>query len=109
MPDLISNLPEPAQTHASEGETMTHYIVQTALAKMPNSCWGTYRRVAVLEVDAVCQSVSMISDHARGCRRVVRTWERCNVGTTDRCAYAQALAAAYELAAELNAKIEVAS
>jgi hypothetical protein len=27
------------------------YIVQTAAASMPSSCWGTYRRVAVLEVE----------------------------------------------------------
>ena len=29
---------------------MSNYIVKTAAAAMPNSCWGVYRRVAVLEV-----------------------------------------------------------
>lgn len=83
--------------------TNTHYIVQTAAANMPNSCWGTYRRVAVLEVDADYDAVSMISERARGCVRVVETWERCNVGTTARCAYWRAQDAAYGLATELNA------
>lgn len=80
----------------------THHIVQTAAAKTPSSCWGVYRRVAVLEVEAGVDRASMISDRARGVRRVVATWEKCNVGKTDACAYQQALAAARELAAELN-------
>lgn len=83
----------------------THFIVQTAAANMPTSCWGTYRRVAVLEVDRPLKEVSMISERAKGCVRVVETWERLNVGTTDRCAYAKALAAAEALAAELNAPL----
>ena len=81
----------------------THFIVQTAAAPMPNSCWGEYRRVAVLEVDANKNCVSMISERARGVKRIVRTWEKCNVGTTERCAYDRAVKAARELAASLNA------
>jgi hypothetical protein len=80
----------------------THYIVQTAAANMPNSCWGRYGRVAVLEVDSGLDSVSMISARARGCRRVVETWERRHIGSTDRSAFFRALAEAEALAAELN-------
>jgi len=80
----------------------TEYIVRTAAACMPSSCWGRYRRVAVLEVAAGAQP-RMISARARGVVEVVQTWEKLNVGTSERCAYAVALRAAKELAAELNA------
>lgn len=81
----------------------TRYIVQTAAACMPRSCWGRYRRVAVLEVEPNVERAAMISTRARGVRRVVATWERCHVGTTDRSAYARALAEAHALATELGA------
>ena len=88
----------------------TTYIVQSAAANMPSSCRGTYRRVAVLEIspDDLPESETrprMISAHARGVVRVVETWERCNVGSTSRCAYERAWTEAEEMAAELNAEI----
>lgn len=79
---------------------MSTYIIQTAAA-MPSSCWGRYRRVAVLEVEDGVERVSMISPRARGCIRVVATWERRHVGSTSRCAYERALVAAAELVTEL--------
>jgi len=83
---------------------MRHYLVQTASAKMPTSCrFGRYRRVAVLEVEAGVTEVAMISTRARGVVRVVATWERCSVGSTERCAYARALTEARALAARLGA------
>lgn len=82
--------------------TRSHYIVQTATAKMPLSCWGRYRRVAVLEVPKNIERASMISDHSRDVIQIVQLWDRLNVGTTGRCAYQHALAAARELCAELN-------
>ena len=82
---------------------MSHYIVASSRAKMPTTCWGRYRRVAVLEVEDGVSSVAMISDRARGCVRVVRTWERLYEGTTERCAYRVALSEAWELAEALNA------
>lgn len=30
---------------------MTEYVVMDRATKMPASCWGRYRRVAVVEVD----------------------------------------------------------
>ncbi len=81
----------------------TEFIVRTAAAHMPNSCWGVYRRVAVLEV--IKGTVpAMISSRARGVVRVVATWERRNVGSTDRCAYERAVSAARAMAAELTAE-----
>jgi hypothetical protein len=79
------------------------YIVQSSAAKMPSKCWGSYRRVAVIEVEAGVTGVAMISERARGVRRIVETWEKLNVGTTSRCAYQRALDEARALAAQLNA------
>jgi hypothetical protein len=81
------------------------FIVQTAAACMPNSCWGRYGRVAVLELEPGATSAAMISERARGVRRVVETWERLNIGTTDRCAFARALTEAEAMAAKLNAEV----
>lgn len=79
------------------------YIVKTSAANMPGTCWGVYRRVAVLEVEPGVATVAMISSHASGVVRVVETWERLNVGHTKRCAYQRALTEAEALAAKLNA------
>ena len=78
------------------------YIVKHSTARMPGSCKGRYRHVAVMEVDPGTVP-SMISPRARGVRRIVQTWDRCNVGLTDRCAFRRALAEAGRLADQLNA------
>ena len=65
----------------------TKFVVKSSTARMPQSCWGTYRRVAVLEVAADAPEPRMISERARGVVAVVRTWERRSVGSTVRCAY----------------------
>jgi hypothetical protein len=44
----------------------------------------------------------MISERAKGCHRIVETWESRNIGKTDRCAFRVALREAEELAARLN-------
>ena len=90
----------PAEKAAYRGPR--EYIVWSSSAKMPIKCWGVYRRVAVLEVLPGVRSVSMISDRAKGVLRVVATWERCRVGTTDRCATSRAEAAAIALADKLT-------
>ena len=82
---------------------MSHYIIQTACAKMPRSVKSHYRRVAVLEVEDGVGFVSMISERARGCIRIVETWERLHaVGKNT--AYARGCAEARDLAEELNAQ-----
>lgn len=82
-------------------ENTTRYVVMTAAAKMPNSCWGIYRRVAVAEI-VPGSAPKMISARARGVIRLVATWEKLNVGKTDRCAYGRALSEARALAEQLN-------
>jgi hypothetical protein len=84
--------------------TATRFVVVSSAAAMPNSCWGVYRRVGVLEVEASVDVARLTIDERRkGVVRVVSTWERLNVGTTARCAYQRALAEARELAASLAA------
>lgn len=82
---------------------MARYVVMDKATKMPSSCWGIYRKVAVVAVaDDFCNTPSMISLRARGVIEIVELWDRLNVGTTERCAYRRALAEAEALAHELN-------
>jgi len=70
------------------------YIVMTSAARMPNSCWGIYRNVAVVEIDqhmtARGQLPKMISRRAKGVLALYHMG-RLNVGYTERCAYAKAV------------------
>lgn len=87
---------------AKATQKTTKFVVKSSAARMPQSCWGTYRRVAVLEVAVNAPEPRMISDRARGVVGIVRTWERLHVGSTARCAYQVAMMEAAELAAQLN-------
>lgn len=82
------------------------YVVVNKAACMPSSCWGHYRKIAVLEMAPDWDGVDeprMISDRARGVRRVVHVWDRCHHGTTERCASWRAETAADDLASHLSA------
>ena len=79
------------------------FIVMSSSAHMPNSCWGIYRNVAIVEIEpGFGERPSMISDRARGVRRVVRHFGPQNVGKTSRCAFARTFAAAQQMADEMN-------
>jgi hypothetical protein len=82
---------------------MGKYIVISSSAKMPSSCRGRYRRVGVVELEpGVEEPPTMLSSRSRQVKRVVETWERLNVGTTERCAYQRAMREAGALATKLN-------
>ena len=98
MPYIVQSAPSRGAAPSGGGPTRR--------SRTPSSCWGRYGRVAVLEVEHGVRSASMISARARGVRRVVRTWERCYIGLTPRCAFERAVTAAERLAAELNAREE---
>lgn len=86
----------------------TKFVVKTAAACMPSSCWGNYGKVAVLEIDPSLVpdgGPKMISTHARGVVAVVHVWDRLNVGTTDSCAFRRALTSAEKLCERLNADL----
>jgi hypothetical protein len=80
---------------------MDRFIVMTAAACMPASCWGRYGKVAVVERSGDLTPTAIDARH-KSVARVVAVWDRCNIGKTDRCAFSQARAAAAELAADLN-------
>lgn len=81
------------------------WIVMTSSAKMPSSCWGRYRNVALVqltqEYTSRGQTPKIISTHARGVLRIVHMG-RHNAGKTAKCAYARTVAEAKRRAHELN-------
>lgn len=79
------------------------FIVQSAAAPMPSSVKAPYRRVAVLRVVEGVESVSMISERARGVIEIVATWEKCHARGVD-TAYGRASLEAQALADRLNKK-----
>jgi len=83
------------------------YAVVTKSEKMPSSCWGKYRQVAVVELEPGYSSddVTMISERAKAVRRIVEHWGRLNVGISSRCAYARAVTEAEEICAQLNSDL----
>lgn len=81
---------------------MSKYIVVSKAARMPAGCWGRYRRVAVVEVRDPKAPVPAIDERGRNVVRIVETWERLNVGRTDKCAFERAMAEARAMADELN-------
>ena len=83
---------------------MSRFIVKDLHAA--KTCWGTYRRIAVLEVEDDVKEVHMISERARGVLRVVATWERLWVGSSRRCAFEKAMEEAHEMAEDLNSPLQ---
>lgn len=84
---------------------MAMWVVMTSSAQMPNSCWGKYRRVALVlltqEYTARNMRPAMISSRARGVVRLEDMGHH-SVGKTDRCAYARTLKEATRRAHDLN-------
>ncbi|SDG59461.1 hypothetical protein SAMN05216338_1001846 [Bradyrhizobium sp. Rc2d] len=81
---------------------MRDWIVMTASASMPSNCRGIYRNVAVIEIEKAGIVPKMISERARGVRRIVRHYGPQSVGKTDRCAYACAVASAEAMCTKLR-------
>jgi len=74
----------------------------TTKAQMPGSVKSPYGKVAVVELDGSGIEPKMISERARGIKRIVQVWDRQFMGKTDKCAYAIAFKEAQELAEKLN-------
>jgi hypothetical protein len=91
---------------------MTHKAIVMEASSTPSAnCWGRYKRVAVVIIDTDelrangRELPSSISKRSIGVVRIVQTWENCNVGTSERCAYRRALAEAEELATATNVEL----
>src|SRR5271165_6029313 len=88
------------------------WIVMTSSAKMPNSCWGQYRNVALVHINqeytANGKTPKLISERARGVvrlstmRSAVIHMGHFHYGHTLRSAYHQALVEANRRARVLN-------
>lgn len=81
------------------------YIIKQSAAKMPNKVIHPYVWIAVLEVEPGVTEVAMISDRARGVRRVVQTWGPVpRDGKTSRSGVVQAMDEARALVAAQEAQ-----
>lgn len=78
------------------------FTVITSSAKMPGSCWGRYRHVAIVWHDAGYRP-TRIDDRPKAVRAIVRQWRRQHDGKTSRCAAEKARAKAEAYALALNA------
>lgn len=78
------------------------YVVMTAAAQMPSSCWGRYGKVAVVQTRGFALP-AMISERSAEVVRIVELWDRCSMGGP-RSAYARALVEARELCDRLNSQ-----
>lgn len=83
----------------------TYYTVHMSAAKMPNSCWGRYCHVAVLECETDHVPVQ-IRDTAKV--RVICGWYKQHVGSTPRSASEKALDSAHLIVAKLTAQVMLA-
>jgi hypothetical protein len=87
---------------ATQIQTIPRFIVMTAAACMPGSCWGRYGKIAVVELEpGTIERPKMISAHARGIVKVVALWDRCHWGGRYSAA-GVAQAAAQDLCDDLN-------
>jgi len=89
------------------------YLIKTSSAQMPQSCWGHYRRIGLLEIEDgyALGDVHEISTRPRAVKRVIQTWEKLNLGSTERCAYRRALEEAMNVLRDMTGEddlIEVA-
>jgi hypothetical protein len=85
---------------------MSKYQIIASKAKMPNSCWGRYYHVAVVEITPGFAGVpKMISERARGVEAIVWTSGPVCDGKTERCAYARAVSEAKALIERLSAPL----
>lgn len=97
----------PLIAYFARGSNMEKFVVLTASAHMPNSCWGRYGRIALIELAPEYAELGMrpkmISARARGTARVICVWERLHKGGP-RSAYWIAFREATEIAKKLNKK-----
>lgn len=77
------------------------YFLLDKSEKMPASCWGKYRRIAIVRMPDNAHEPPRIDERIKGLE-IVDQWRSLNVGKTDRCAYRVALREAETKLAELE-------
>ena len=81
-------------------KTETHAVISSA-DSIPGN-WGSYRRIGLVELDGSGITPCMISARAKGCKRVIQTWDRLNDGKTESCRFQKTLAHVLELLSEMS-------
>lgn len=85
------------------------YMIVVKAAHMPSSCWGRYVRVGVVELEPGFEGYpKMLSERAKGVKRVIQTWEKCHSGTSNRDAHSRAIREAEELIEHLQSNSTLA-
>lgn len=84
-----------------DSQLKKRFIVMTAGESMPQSCWGKYGKVAVVETDGKTMPKQIHPKH-KAVKRIVSEWRRQHIGKTEKCAFQVALNEAQELADQLN-------
>ncbi len=82
----------------------TEFIVMDSSAKMPNSCWGSYRRVALVEV-VKGERPGAINENYKSIVKIHELWDDLFHGKTNRCAYRQARIEAEEMCTAENKRL----
>lgn len=77
-----------------KGANGCSYVVMSSVAKMPVTCYGYYRRIALMCVEGDMPKIIRESNTTR----IMRTWEKLSKGETKRCAFEVALKEATEYA-----------
>lgn len=76
-----------SKIHAELGR----YAVVSSAARMPRSCWGCYRHVAVVRRKFAPGKVTQIAERGN-VEKVIVVWRNCNVGKGIRDAVTYAIA-----------------
>ncbi len=85
-------------------KTETEFIVMDSSAKMPSSCWGRYRRVALVEV-IKGQRPARLGSSNKSIVKIHELWDKLHEGKTEACAYNKALREAREMCAAENKRL----
>lgn len=82
---------------------MDKFVVLSSADQNKNSWKWQHprRRIAVIETNGIDMPKQIHPNH-KSVVKIVKTWEMCYVGTTDRCQFARALAEAEDLCEKLN-------
>lgn len=77
-------------------------VIRVSAATPSINCFGKYKKVAVMMMESGSPAPRMISNRAKGCKKILWISGFVSVGKTDRCAYAKAIRYATALADAIN-------
>lgn len=82
------------------------YQIVVKKERMPASCkFGEYKRIAIVETTDE-KYVPMISTRSKNVTRVVRQWNKLNVGKTENCAFERAMKEAVDYLHAISNRVD---